>query len=106
MLMPRIASPSSRVAVRLAAALVRAAARRTDVAGFPALLHTASGLNARFRPVMNGVGLEPLPAAIWAMVRPDATERSFLSMSACAFARAHLSRCLMSSQLVREPPKR
>ena len=48
----------------------------------------------------------PLPAAICSMVRPEATERSFVRMASPSPGLAHSSRCLISSQLLRLPPSR
>ena len=53
---------------------------------------------------MNGFGPRPLPAAIAAMVRPEATERSSASSASPSPSCAYSSRCLISSQLVRLPP--
>src|SRR5689334_18898311 len=47
---------------------------------------------------MNGLGPRPLPAAIVAILRPDATERSAASKTSL-LSRANSSRCFMRSQL-------
>jgi len=65
----------------------------------------ASGLKACRPPAMNGVGAFPVPFAICAMVRPEATERSFARTASPSLS-AHSSLCLISSQLLRLPPKR
>ena len=54
---------------------------------------------------MNGLPGLPLPAAICAMLRPEAIERSCFS-SASPALRAYWSACLIRSQLVRLPPAR
>ena len=53
---------------------------------------------------MNGFGALPLPCAICAIVRPEATERSSSRISLASPSLANSSRCLISSQLVRLPP--
>ena len=55
---------------------------------------------------MNGLGDAPVPAAMAAIVRPEATERSFFRMASPSPAVANASRCLISSQFVRLPPMR
>src|SRR5262245_59287460 len=48
---------------------------------------------------MKGLGLRPLPAAMSAIVRPEATERSSARVPFPLPARSKASRCFMSSQL-------
>jgi hypothetical protein len=55
---------------------------------------------------MKDLGAWPLPAAITAMVRPEATDRSSSSSASSSPGRANSSRCLIRSQLLRLPLKR
>src|SRR6202035_2386582 len=48
---------------------------------------------------MNGLGPRPLPAAIEAIGRPEATDRSSRNSASPSPSRANSSRCLISSQL-------
>src|SRR5258708_6497177 len=67
---------------------------------------TASAGNVFLVFSMKGFGRGPLPAAISAIVRPEATERSSATIASPSFSRANSSRCLINSQLVRLLPLR
>jgi len=85
------------------ALLAGVAARFAISRGAPAERHTASAL-ADLRDLrMKGTGPRPFPAAIAAIVRPDATERSFASSASRSLSCSVPSRCLMRSQLFRPP---
>jgi hypothetical protein len=74
--------------------------RRRASAAKPLLLsQTASGLTPSFAANINGFGLRPLPAAIVAIERPEAIERSSLRITSPLPSWANSSRCLMSNQL-------
>ncbi len=57
-----------------------------------------------FLASMNGFGARPLPSAICAIDRPEATDRSSSRIDSPSPSLANSSRCLIRSQLVRLPP--
>src|SRR5882757_9791272 len=67
-------------------------------------IQTALGLPGLVVASMKGLGGFPAPAAICSMDRPEATERSSFSSASAPPAFELVSRCLISSQLVRLPP--
>ena len=52
------------------------------------LSQTAAGSGTLFAEIMNGVGPLPFPAAIVAIVRPEATDRSFRRIASPSPSRA------------------
>ena len=103
--------PSSACGLAGARVLVAGAARNATSCLWPAPRPPRRGWNARPRRLwslplasMNGFGALPLPCAISAIDRPEATERSSSRMSLASPSLANSSRCLIRSQLVRLPP--
>src|ERR1700729_4270956 len=76
------------------------ACRRASAAKPLLLSQTASGLEAFVAANMKGLGLPPLPAAIVAIDRPEAIERSSLRITSPLPSWANSSRCFMSNQLM------
>ena len=85
--------------------LSRPAARRSSLASPWLEFQIASAAGALSTPSMKGLGALPLPWAIVAIARPEATDLSIASTPPpSSRSLASSSRCLISSQFVRLPP--